>query len=130
MSAPKLFEIVFVHYDFAGVLEPINQDASSIFEKGTGRIVPVKFQLKDANNNFISTARASISLKKLEDTATDTKVETPSTGTASTGNSFAYDSGANAYIYNLVLDKLSAGTWRFNFELDDGTMKYVDISVR
>jgi len=120
----------FVRYDYVGVLEPINQDGSSIYETGSGRTIPVKFQLKDANGNYISTAVAKLHLAKISNTVTGTDVEAVSTDPATDGNTFTYDSAANQYVFNLDITILSTGTWELHIVLDDRTTKTVRISIK
>lgn len=50
----------------------------------------------------------------------DDEGEAVSTSTASTGNQFRYDRAENQYVFNLITQKLSVGTWRGRIELDDG----------
>lgn len=120
----------FVRYDYVGVLEPINQDGSSIYEIGSGRTIPVKFHLKDANDNYISTAAAKLYLAKISDTVTGTDVEAVSTDPATDGNTFIYDSVVDQYVFNLDTTILSIGTWELRIVLDDGTTKTVRLSAR
>ncbi|MFH1001879.1 MAG: PxKF domain-containing protein [bacterium] len=110
------------------MLSPINQDGSSIFK--LGRVVPVKFQLKDGAGNFISTAIARIYLSKVSNDVSGTEIEAASVGEANSGNLFRYSSSDNQYIFNLGTKSLSRGTWRIRIELDDGSSKYVDISLK
>lgn len=119
-----------VRYDYFGVLAPINQDGTSIYEIASGRTIPVKFELKDANGNLISTAAAKLSISKVGDDISGTEVEAISTSAATEGNQFSYDSADNQYIFNLATEKLTPGTWKLRISLDDGTSKYVNISVR
>jgi len=120
----------YVRYNYFGVLEPINQDGSSIFRTGKNRVIPVKFQLKDANGNYVSTAIARLYYAKVTDNVTGTVMEANTTGQANTDNLFRYDSENNQYIYNLDTNALSAGTWELQIVLDDGTTKTVRISIK
>ncbi|MFH0762527.1 MAG: PxKF domain-containing protein [Candidatus Omnitrophota bacterium] len=117
-----------VRYTYAGVLPPINQDDSSIFK--LGRVVPVKFQLKDAAGNYISTAAARIYLSKISNTVLGGEIEAESVGSANTGNLFRYDSAENQYIFNLGTSNLSKGTWQIKIQLDDGSLRYVSVSFK
>ncbi len=120
----------YVRYSYIGILQPINQDGSSVFRMGNNRTIPVKFQLQDANGNYISTAVARIYLTQISSNIMGTELEGISTSAATEGNLFRYDSTDNLYIFNLATDNLSAGTWRLRVELDDGTSKYVNISLK
>jgi len=118
-----------VRYDYSGVLQPINNDGSSIFKIGKGRTIPVKFQLKDALGNYVSSAIAKIYLAKLSDSVIGTEEKAVSTSAATEGNLFRYDSSSDQYIFNLSTENLSVGTWQIRIELDDGSSKFVDISL-
>ncbi|MBI5038500.1 MAG: PxKF domain-containing protein [Nitrospirae bacterium] len=124
-SQTTTFNVV---YNFSGVLQPINPDGSSIFKLGS--TVPVKFQLKDANGVYVSTAVAKIYLAKVTDGITGTELEVTSTSSADTGNTFRYDSSGNQYIFNLGTKSLSAGTWRIRIDLGDGTLNTALISLK
>lgn len=117
-----------VWYSYDGVFPPINQDGSSIFK--LGRVVPVKFQLKDNAGNYISTAVARIYLAKISDTVLGSEIEAESAGQVNTGNLFRYSSTDNQYIFNLGTSNLSKGTWQTKIQLDDGSSRYVTISFK
>lgn len=122
-------ETYYVRYVFDGFLQPINSDGSSLFKLGS--TVPVKFQLQDANGNFVSTAIANIYLVKMTDSVpAGSEMEAVSTSAATTGSLFRYDGASNQYIFNLWTKTLSKGYWRIRILLDDGTSKYVFISLR
>ena len=101
-------------------------DGSSIFKLGS--TVPVKFQLRDAAGNFVTNAVAKLYLTKIDNAVEGSELEAVSTSAASTGNLFRC--ADNQYIFNLGTKSLTAGTWRLNIVLDDGTSRYVDISLR
>ncbi len=117
-----------VRYTYGGILPPINADGTSIFKLGS--TIHVKFQLKDVNGSYISNAVAKIYVAKISGGMVGTEMEANSTSNATTGNLFRYDSTSNQYIFNLATKTLSTGTWQIRIELDDGTSKYVTISLR
>ena len=113
-------------YEFGEFLPPINNDGSSIFKlKST---IPVKFQYKDADGNYIPDAIARIFVYKISGSVVGDEVEPVSTSAATTGNLFRY--ADNQYIFNLATKDLSTGTWLIKVLLDDGTSRYVIISLR
>ncbi len=117
-----------VYYDFIGVLQPINNDGSSIFKlKST---IPVKFQLKDANGNYINDAVARIFVKKISNGVNGGEIEAISTSAATEGNLFRYDFSDNQYIFNLGTKTLSTGTWQIIIRLNDGSEHTVNISLK
>jgi hypothetical protein len=118
-----------VVYAYSGILPPINEDGSSIFKLGS--TVPVKFQLRDADGYFVTNAVAKIYLLKISNSVVPNgEIEAVSTSAATTGNLFRYSSDGNQYIFNLATKGLSTGTWRIRIELNDGTSKYVNISLK
>lgn len=127
-NSKTVTKTVTVKYDFIGFLEPINNDGTSIFKlKST---VPVKFQLKDAQGNYVSTAVASITIAKLSDSIWGEDIEPVSTSAATVGTLFRYDATSCQYIFNLSTKGLSTGTWRISAVLGDGAFKTVTISLR
>lgn len=117
-----------VIYEFIGFLPPINNDGSSIFQ--FGQTVPTKFQLKDANGQFLSNITSFIFVVKLSDNVVGTEFAPESTATANVENIFRYDIETNKYIFNLSTDNLSVGTWRIRADLGDGSDRIVVISLK
>lgn len=117
-----------VEYVFEGVYQPINADGSSIFKlKST---IPVKFTLKDANGLVVSTAVASISVRKIDSTVDFGVVEAISTSAATEGNLFRFDELNQQYIFNLGTKNLSIVTWELKISLDDGTSQTVRFNLK
>jgi len=123
---------VYYHADgyvFGGFLPPIKADGSRISKLGSN--VPVKFQLTDANSNFVSSAIATISLQKYSGSnPMGDPISGTSTSAATTGNLFRYDPASNQYIFNLSTKGLSDGTWKINVTLNDGACYSVFIGLR
>jgi hypothetical protein len=122
-------QIGSVIYDFGGILPPIKPDEISVFK--LGRTIPVKFQLLDANGDFVTDAVANIFLQKFDNGDPDgVPMEGDSTSAASTGSEFRYDFTSNQYIFNLATKPLSTGTWQIRILLDDGMSYYVKIGLK
>lgn len=128
VSSLSWFTVGYELYVYSSILPPINADGSSIFKLGS--TVPVKFQLWNVEGNFVRDAVARIYVAKISDNIIGTEMEAESTSAATTGNLFRYDSIDNQYIFNLGTKDLSTGTWQIRIELDDGTSKYVNISLK
>ena len=117
-----------VIYGFGGFLPPIRADGSGIYK--LGRILPIKFQLTDANNNYISTAIAHLFVAKISDGIAGIDEVPLSTSNADVGNVFRYDADNNQYIYNLSTNILSVGSWQLKIILDDSKEYIVVISIK
>jgi hypothetical protein len=113
---------------FGGFLPPINTDGSSIFKLGS--TVPIKFQLKDLQGNFITDAKVILNTAKLTSSVFGSEVEAISTAAATTGNLFRYDPASNQYIFNLSTKGLSKGTYQLKVTIDDSIIKTVAISLK
>lgn len=118
----------YVIYKYSGILPPVKTDGSSVFRLGS--TVPVKFQLQDASGIFVNNAVAKLYVAKIDNGIVGEEKEAISTSAAATGNLFRYDNTENQYIFNLATKGLSAGTWQLRISLDDGTSKYVNISLK
>jgi len=117
-----------VQYNFGGILHPINSDGTSVFKQGS--TIPVKFQLRDANGDFVTNATATISLTKISNGTTGEVNEPITTGNANTGNLFRYDSTSNQYIFNLGTRNLTVGTYRITINPGDGIPRTVQFGLR
>lgn len=117
-----------VQYDYSGILEPIKNDGSSIFNLGSS--IPVKFVIKDANGAYVTDAVAKLYVAKVTDNVIEPETEAVSTSAASSGNNFRYDSTSNQYIFNLSTKNLSEGAIQIRIELGDGTSNTVKVVLR
>jgi len=116
----------YVHEPFGGFLPPV--ETGRAFKLGS--TIPVKFQLRDAEDNFITDAVAMISLQKLVSGLPEGEVFEDSSGAANTGNLFRYDPTSNQYIFNLSTKGATFGTWRITITLDYGATYFVDIGLK
>ncbi|KKQ22024.1 hypothetical protein A2999_00710 [Candidatus Wolfebacteria bacterium RIFCSPLOWO2_01_FULL_38_11] len=121
----KTFNVI---YNSNGFLPPIKTNGTGIYNRG--RTLPVKFQLTDVNNNYISTAQSQLFAAKISDGVIGTDEIPLFVSNADNGNWFRYDINSNQYIYNLSTDILSIGSWQLKAVLDGGQMITNIISVR
>jgi hypothetical protein len=113
---------------FVGLLQPINNDGSSIFK--LNRTVPVKFQLVAPDGSYVSDAVARLYVAQVTDEVVGSYEEPDSTSAADTGNTFRYDAEADQYIFNLGTKGLSTGTWVLQVVVNGLVEKEVLISLR
>jgi hypothetical protein len=92
-----------VSYNFIGFLSPLNSDTSIVNVGNAGRTYPVKYQLLDANNAYVTNAVAGTTINvvkvacdQINGAATDAIDYASTTG----GTALRYDTTANQYIYN------------------------------
>ncbi len=126
-SVSKPFTVKVV-YNFAGFLQPINSDGTSIFK--AGRTIPVKFRLTAADGSIVSNAVATLEVAKVSDQVIGIFEEAEASGASNLDNYFRFDPTAGQYIYNLSTVGFSAGTYVLRATLNDGTTHDVYISVR
>lgn len=109
-----------VIYDFGGFQSPVDKDNETFNSNST---IPIKFQLTDANGNYISDATAKLEVDEKEAVAS---------GGSNDGNKFKYDELDNQYIFNLSVKNtsLGAGAHTLKIMLDDGTTYSLDITIK
>lgn len=118
-----------VIYNYSGVLPPIKTDGSGLFKLGS--TIPVKFQLRDAQGNFITNAVAKLSIQKYSNNEPmGEPIEVTSTAESTTGSLFRYDTTDNQYIFNLSTKALATGLWQLKIELDDGEKYTVFVGLK
>ncbi len=119
-----------VLYSFIGFLQPID-NLPVINEAKAGKTIPVKWQLKAANGNYVSDLGSMVSLLSGPiacDAAPTTIVEEQLSSPGSTV--FRYDSTANQFVFNWQ----SASNWKgcrlLQLTLSDGTQQYAKFNFK
>ena len=118
----------YVRYGFGNFLSPIKNDGSSIFK--LGNTIPIKFQLKDANGNYITSAYATLTITKISSSITGRYYDSSTTLPASSGYVFVYTENGHMYMYNLATKGMSTGTWQIRVNIDDGSYYTVNFSLK
>ena len=124
---------VQVIYTFAGFGRPLG-GFTSIKQNKSGRTIPVKFQLLCIGTP-VGEAVATISVFKLLEAASGrldaTDLAADSGQANDDGNRFRFDPIGQQYIFNLSTTGFEApATYRIFVDLDDGTRKSIDFSLR
>jgi hypothetical protein len=104
---------------FAGVLQPINQDGTSRYNLGQN--IPVKLQLKDVAGVSIPTAKLTFTAERISTTASGTAQESETSSTFTSSFLFTYDSSSQQYKYNWKTTGLQPGTYAIRVYQDYGT---------
>jgi hypothetical protein len=112
------------NYDFIGFLPPVdNPDVVNVGK--AGRTFPIKWQLKDANGNFISDLSVVLynPLRYCEAIGESKIWDDPIPGETSGSSGLRYDSTSNQYIFTWKTSKSFAGkSYELLLELDDGSV--------
>jgi hypothetical protein len=117
-------------YTFIGFLPPLSPNAfSGVFKQGS--TIPIKWQLKDANGNFVGTLSTIASLQ-IDSVACDgTADNTPPFDPGSSGNTgLRYDTSANQYIFNWQTKGLVAGCYNVVLRLNDNTTHSTRVQLK
>jgi hypothetical protein len=107
-------------YAFSGFLAPL-RDAPAVNAGKAGRTYAVKWQLRDANGNFVATLDAVTGLF-VQRTSCSAFASEPSDiedAAATGGTSLRYDSDANQYVFNWATPA-TPGCYALFLELDSG----------
>jgi hypothetical protein len=110
--------ILGISYWFLGFGQPINGDGTSIF---SGRTIPVKIRLDDANGDPVTTAAPRVQMQRLDlNLLPIGEVENAtSVSAADTGNIMRYSPTDQQYIYNFDTSNLANASYRITVLLGD-----------
>jgi hypothetical protein len=108
-------QVVNVSYNFGGFLPPLKQNLAF----ASGRSIPIKFQLTDANGNYITTLSAVTALA----------VTYPDGSTHSLGG-LSYDPTANQYAAKWSTKGLGIGSYAISLSLLDGTTHTLAVQIK
>jgi hypothetical protein len=118
-SASASYSVI---YSFSGFLSPLNPDPTVVNVGNAGRTYPIKWQLTDANGNFVTDAAsgttinvAMVACTNLGGDATDPIDYASATG----GTALRYDSTANQYVYNWATPRTKNTCYRMTVTTPD-----------
>ena len=98
-------------------------------EYNLGQDIPIKFQLKDANGNYISDAESRIYIAQIIDGEIQPEQPAVFSGKANTDNIARYDADKDQYIFNLSTKDLFPGQYQIRADTGDESMRTIDISL-
>ena len=127
-SGTKTHNIV---YTFIGYLQPV--DNPPIINTGNpGRTYPIKWQLKDANGNYVGDLGSFKSLQYTVVTCGgfDLGLSSPLDTGATGGTVLRYDATANQFIYNWQTPNTSNACYVLTLTLKDGTTHLADFQMK
>jgi uncharacterized repeat protein (TIGR01451 family) len=123
-NAATLSVPIDVVYRFSGFLSPVSPNAGY----PPGSVVPIRFQLADAQGHFISSLSAVKSLQVVAVKA-DGSLGTPFNPTAADGMRLSYDPATHEYVFNWQTRGLAAGKYEVLLSLADGTTRSVSLTL-
>ncbi|MBI4234063.1 MAG: PxKF domain-containing protein [Chloroflexi bacterium] len=105
-----------VHYTFSGFLPPLPRTGGTF---KTGSTIPIKWQLTDANGNYINDLSTVVAL-----------IVNGSPPSGSGRTALRYDTTSNQYIFNWQTKGLTPGSYTIELKLSDGTMHTVTVELK
>jgi hypothetical protein len=124
-----------IAYAHGGLLSPIPADHNARAFKA-GSVIPVKFQLKDANGSLIPAAHALTLTTVIRtglastDVGSAPPVEEGAGNSADSGNIFRYDAGGDQFVFNLATKDWQAGTYSIQISVNGVVTISQPITVR
>jgi putative metal-binding protein len=117
-------------YAWSGLLQPVNQDGSSIFQQKS--TIPLKFRLTSCSGAAITTAVATLEVVPFSDAIVGTVDEgTLPNARADTGSLFRFDAKAGQYMFNLGTKSLvPSAAYTLRIRIDDGSVHDTVISLK
>lgn len=109
-----------VKYNFLGFLPPTEDQEGYRL----GSVIPIKFQLKDANGNFVTKATARLEI------ISEGGWERRATSVDQKNNSFRYDPSKDNYFFNLDTKRLTYGVWQLRVRLNDDSLQFTNFTLK
>jgi hypothetical protein len=119
-----------IEYDWRGFLKPAKNFPSTNVVKA-GVTIPIKWQLLDANGQFITDLTSLAGTSHTPQPCQSSSVNTIEQTSAASGPVFRYDKTANQFVYHWQTKKSWVGTCRlFQVTLRDGNIKWARFQFR
>ncbi|HET8948477.1 MAG TPA: MopE-related protein [Candidatus Polarisedimenticolia bacterium] len=117
-------------YTWSGLLQPVNQDGSSIFQSKS--TIPLKFRLTSCSGAAVTTAVATIEVLPYTDAIVGTVDEGTLPNTrADTGTLFRFDAKGGQYMFNLgTKGLLPSAAYILRIRINDGSVHDTIISLK
>jgi len=117
-------------YSWSGLLQPVNQDGSSIFQSKS--TIPLKFRLTNCSGTAITTAVATLEVLPYADSIVGTVDEGTLANTrADTGNLFRFDAKGSQYMFNLGTKGLApSAAYILRIRISDGSVHDTIVSLK
>jgi hypothetical protein len=118
-------------YAWGGILNPLNANLATKVKRGSA--VPVKFIIRDCENNLITTGSHTVSVSWLSGASPSGDATVDDAGSSGdNGTAFRYDSVGGHWIFNLKTNSTyqANATYLVKIHLADGTVREVQISIK
>lgn len=115
-------------YRFSGFLSPVTSSGRTSFKLGS--VIPLKFVIYDPDGQPVSNAVAKLYVQKVLDSPIGDLIAPSSANAPDGGNTFRWVSENYQFNLSTKRDWATAGTWRVEVQLDDGTSYDAIISLR
>jgi hypothetical protein len=117
-------------YAWSGLLQPVNQDGSSIFQQKS--TIPLKFRLTTCSGTSITSAIATLEVLPYTDSIVGTVDEGSMPNTrADNGNLFRFDAKGGQYLYNFgSKDLRPSASYILRVRINDGSVHDTVISLK
>jgi hypothetical protein len=117
------------NYNYSGMLSPVNQDGSSIFQQTS--TIPLKFRLTNCRGVNVTNAIATFEILPYLNQIVGTVLNAPTKLTPDVGNTYYYNAKGSQFMFNLGTKNLAAGaSYIIRTHLDDGSVHDVIISLK
>jgi hypothetical protein len=109
-----------VTYAFLGFQPPVQIDGNGV-GLFSGKVIPVKIKIADANGNPITDAEPHVYFQQTNADVAEQMADSIANTAPDLGNTMRYDAESDQYILNWDVSKLIAGTYNIRIDLGEGS---------